>query len=276
MSNEQLEAISTLTPEELEAVRGILNEISDNGTSEMYDAINLADYEEVPVDLMTFLCRDDLLGKYTNGGRDIYDTWVKELKYVHNSANFVDQWAITGSTGTGKSTVATYSLCYELYKLMCLKNPNRFYLGANETIWFLFFNLNLKLAEKTMWGKFQKALQMSPWFLERGTVTGKTNLVYQPNKDIKLDIGSTEEHALSVAVMFAAMDEMSFGSNDNVEYLQTGMMAIYNQLYLRLSSRFLSAGRIQGRMYLISSAKSTNAVLESFIKDNEGQPRYAR
>ena len=175
-------------------------------------------------------------------------------------------------TVTHNSTVSTYSLCYELYKLMCLKNPNRFYLGANETIWFLFFNLNLKLAEKTMWGKFQKALQMSPWFMERGTVTGRTNLIYQPNKDIKLGIGSTEEHALSIAVMFCAVDEMSFGSNDNADYLQTGMMAIYNQLYLRLSSRFSKAGRIQGRMYLISSAKSSNAVLESFIRDNEGQP----
>ena len=69
-----------------------------------------------------------------------------------------------------------------------------------------------------------------------------------------------------------AIDEMSFGDNDNVEYLQAGMMQIYNQLYLRLSSRFSRGGRIMGRMYLISSAKSTNAVLESFIKDNEGQP----
>ena len=43
---------------------------------------------------------------------------------------------------------------------------------------------------------------MSPWFMERGTVTGRTNLVYQPNKDIRLGIGSTEEHALSIAVMF--------------------------------------------------------------------------
>ena len=34
----------------------------------------------------------------------------------------------------------------------------------------------------------------------------------------------------------------------------------------------MRGGRIQGRMYLISSAKSTNAVLESFIRDNEGQP----
>lgn len=155
---------------------------------------------------------------------------------------------------------------------MCLKNPNRFYLGADETIWILFFNLNLKLAERTMWGKFQKALQKSPWFMERGTVTGRTNLVYQPNKDIKLGIGSTEEHALSLAVFIAAIDEMSFGDNDNVDYMQAGMMSIYNQLYLRLSSRFSKGGKIQGRMYLISSAKSTNAVLESFIKDNEGQP----
>ena len=98
MGSEQLEAISSLSAEELQAVREILSEISEDGTSETYDKINLADYEEVPVDLVTFLCRDDLLGPYTNGGRDIYDTWVKELKYVHNPANFVDQWAITGST----------------------------------------------------------------------------------------------------------------------------------------------------------------------------------
>lgn len=272
MDKENLKMLSSLTTEEREAVKQILLEVSENGKSDDLTELYYDDYEEIPVDLETFLCDDMYLGNYTNHGKDIYDTWRKELKFVHNPINFVDQWAITGSTGTGKSTVATYSLCYELYKLMCLKNPNRFYLGADETIWILFFNLNLKLAEKTMWGKFQKALQKSPWFLERGTVTGRTNLVYQPNKDIKLGIGSTEEHALSVAVQFVAIDEMSFGDNDNVDYQQAGMMTIYNQLYLRLSSRFSTGGRIQGRMYLISSAKSTNAVLESFIRDNEGQP----
>lgn len=271
-SNDNANVLTELTEEEKLKVRQILLQISEQGKSSELKDLYYDDYEEIPVDLETFLCDDVYLGNYTNHGKDIYETWKRELRFVHNPINFVDQWAITGSTGTGKSTVATYSLCYELYKLMCLKNPNRFYLGANETIWILFFNLNLKLAEKTMWGKFQKALQMSPWFMERGTVTGRTNLVYQPNKDIRLGIGSTEEHALSVAVQFVAIDEMSFGDNDNVEYMQAGMMQIYNQLYLRLSSRFSAGGRIQGRMYLISSAKSTNAVLESFIRDNEGQP----
>ena len=270
--NKDTQILTELTDDERAVLRGILNDVSNHGKSDNLTDLYYEDYEEIPVDLETFLTDEQYLGNYTNKGRDIYETWMNELKYVHNPINFVDQWAITGSTGTGKSTVATYSLCYELYTLMCLKNPNRFYLGSDETIWFLFFNVTLKMAEKTMWGKFQKALQKSPWFMERGTVTGRTNLVYQPNKDIRLGIGSTEEHALSIAVQFCAIDEMSFGDNDNVEYQQAGMMAIYNQLYLRLSSRFLSGGRIQGRMYLVSSAKSTNAVLESFIRDNEGQP----
>lgn len=271
-NNNKLNFIASLSTDEQEKVKEILNEINTKGKSDTLDDLYYDDYEEIPVDINTFLDNPLYLGNYTNNGKDIYETWRKELNYIHNPNTFCDQWAITGSTGTGKSTVATYSLCYELYKLMCLKNPNRYYLNADETIWFMFFNLNLKLAEKTMWGKFQKSLQKSPWFMERGTVTGRTNLVYQPNKDIRLDIGSTEEHALSVAVMYVGVDEMSFGSNDNIEYQQTGMMAIYNQLYLRLSSRFSRGGKIQGRMYLISSAKSTNAVLESFIRDNQDQP----
>lgn len=80
------------------------------------------------------------------------------------------------------------------------------------------------------------------------------------------------KHNINFISHNCAIDEMSFGDSDNTEYMQTGMMAIYNQLYLRLSSRFSRGGRIQGRMYLVSSAKSTNAVLESFIRDNEDQP----
>lgn len=120
---------------------------------------------------------------------------------------------------THNSTVATYSMCYELYKLLCLKNPNRYYLGAQETIWILFFNLSLGLAEKTMFGKFQKAVQSSPWFMKNGTVTGRTNLVYQPHKDVKIGLGSTEEHALSIAVMFCL-------AGDTEIYTENGFIPI--------------------------------------------------
>ena len=73
-----------------------------NGKSDNLTELYYEDYEEIPVDLETFLSDDMYLGNYTNHGKDIYDTWKKGLKYVHNPMNFVDQWAITGSTRNRK------------------------------------------------------------------------------------------------------------------------------------------------------------------------------
>lgn len=98
--NQSTQILEELTPEEKEVLRKILNDVSNKGKSDELTDLYYEDYEEIPVDLMTFLCDDMYLGNYTNHGRDIYDTWKKELAYVHNPMNFVDQWAITGSTGT--------------------------------------------------------------------------------------------------------------------------------------------------------------------------------
>ena len=165
-----------------------------------------------------------------------------------------------------------FSLCYDLYKIMCLKDPSRFYGLGEDTIYLFFFNLTLKLSERTAYGRFQRALQSSPWFMERGTVSGKKYLEYLPHKNIRFAMGSNLEHALGSACMFAIMDEMSFGKNDDANYQLSKMMEIYNQIHARLGSRFTQGGIVQGRMYLVSSAKATNAVLESFIRDNESQP----
>lgn len=173
---------------------------------------------------------------------------------------------------THNTMCVVFSLCYDLYKIMCLKDPSRFYGLGEDTIYLFFFNLTLKLSERTAYGRFQRALQSSPWFMERGTVSGKKYLEYLPNKNIRFAMGSNLEHALGSACMFAIMDEMSFGKNDDANYQLSKMMEIYNQIHARLGSRFTQGGIVQGRMYLVSSAKATNAVLESFIRDNESQP----
>lgn len=101
-NNTNLELLSKLTPEEKEAVHKILNDVSKSGKSEDLTNLYYEDYEEIPVDLETFLCNERYLGKYTNYGKDIYDTWKRELAYVHNPKNFVDQWAITRLNWYGK------------------------------------------------------------------------------------------------------------------------------------------------------------------------------
>lgn len=101
-NNDNIQLLERLSDDEKAVVRQILLDVSENGKSEELTNLYYEDYEEIPVDLETFLCEEQYLGKYTNYGKDIYDTWKKELKYVHNPINFVDQWAITGSTGTRK------------------------------------------------------------------------------------------------------------------------------------------------------------------------------
>ena len=66
---------------------------------------------------------------------------------------------------------------------MCLKDPNSYYGQPGATLWFCFFNNTLNSANSAAYAKFQAMLQSSPWFMERGTVSGRTNLIYQPNKN---------------------------------------------------------------------------------------------
>lgn len=98
--NNNLQLLSSLSKDEISIVTDILSEITKNGKSESLNDIYYDDYEEIPVDLTTFLCDELYLGNYTNHGKDIYDTWKEELKVVHNPINAIDQWAITGSIGT--------------------------------------------------------------------------------------------------------------------------------------------------------------------------------
>jgi len=95
-NNDNVQLLNGLSDDERAIVRQILLDVSENGKSEDLTNLYYEDYEEIPVDLETFLCEEQYLGKYTNYGKDIYETWRKELQFVHNPINFVDQWAITG------------------------------------------------------------------------------------------------------------------------------------------------------------------------------------
>lgn len=97
---DNLQLLTKLDLDEKQIVKQILMDFAEKGNSDNLSDIYYEDYEEIPVDIMTFLTDEQYLGNYTNNGKDIYDTWNRELQYVHNPINFIDQWAITGSTGT--------------------------------------------------------------------------------------------------------------------------------------------------------------------------------
>lgn len=196
------EILDTLSDKEREEVLSILADFSDTGELTRFNALVDKDFEEVPVDIETFITDPQYLGKsFVNedtGKCVIYPFWINKLRELFNVGKVRYTEAIfTGAIGLGKTTIAVIGAAYTLYKLMCLRNPNQYYeQKADAKIYIGFFNITLDLAEGVAYSDFQEALQRSPWFLARGEVTGRKNLIYNPPKNIAFLIGSKPEHAL--------------------------------------------------------------------------------
>jgi hypothetical protein len=147
----------------------ILEELAVDGTSKTYEEIWLSDYKEIPVGINTFLDSDTYLGKTNDNGKSVYPFWRKELNAVFDAGNKYYEWILTGATRIGKSSTAVTAVAYMLYRLMCLRSPQKFF-GKKEISKFsiLFFNLTLDLAKGVAFHELQSTLKASPWFCLRG------------------------------------------------------------------------------------------------------------
>ena len=206
-----LAELEGLSEEERKVAVEILEQFSNKGKSKIYEDILYQDYEEIPVDIETFM-RDPLyLGKgLTNeeGVFTVFPYWVKVLKKIFpNNLETKYRTAIfSGAIGLGKSTIAVIGILYQLYRMLCLKDPYLFYgLQPVDLITFAFMNITIDAAEGVAWNKAQQLLQASPWFMSKGTISGTTNPTWKPPKGIELIAGSLQRHIIGRAV-FSCLD----------------------------------------------------------------------
>ena len=116
-----------LPKEQQDLVIQILKEYGDLGYSKTLEDIWMADYEEIPVDVVTFISDERYLGKSTRQGTSIYPFWMKEYENIFDDDNEYLEVVLTGAIGIGKTRTAVVCLCYLLYLIMCLKNPQEFF-----------------------------------------------------------------------------------------------------------------------------------------------------
>lgn len=210
----------SLTEEEKKEVLKILNQISSNGNSTAYNTLLAADYDEIPVDIETFLKEPKYLGRglVDNEGRfTVFPYWVDTLKKIYpdplKPAKY-NTLALTGSIGIGKSFVAVLIGLYELYRMICLKDPYVYYgLQPIDKITFAVMNITLDASRGVAWDKMQQLLQSSEWFMDKGTVTGTVNEEWNPPKGIELIAGSLSRHIIGRAVFWCLDGETEIATN---------------------------------------------------------------
>ena len=193
---------NTCSPEEQQLLIQILEEISETGHSDTYENLWLQDYKEIPVDKYTFLTSSEYLGLSNNNGQSIYPAWMDMMLELERTGNKYYEIVLTGATRTGKTSTAVSDAAYQLYKMMCLRNPQEYFgLKAATTISFLFFNITTTLASGVAYREFNSTISTSPWFMRHGKMNNSlVHPVYMPEGGlITIEYGSDSSHALGKA-----------------------------------------------------------------------------
>lgn len=275
--------MNELTEKEQQEVLKILKEMS-NGDASTYNSLLKEDYEEIPVDIDTFLHDPKYLGRgLTNeeGKFTVFPYWIKVLKDIFpdplKPAKY-NTLALTGAIGLGKSFEAVLVMLYELYRMLCLKNPYTYYgLQPIDKITFAMMNITLDASKGVAWDKMQQLLQTSEWFMERGTLSGSVNVEWNPPKGIELIAGSLPRHILGRAAFFCFMDEISFQPNSDVEKQKQKAAELVNAASTRMQSRFMKHDVNPTILVVASSKRTEQSYMETFIqkrKDLDSKTTY--
>ena len=273
ITNELLKNLST---EERAAVLSILNEISNTGSSVKYQDYLYKDYEEIPVDISTFLRTPKYLGRglvNEEGKFTVFPFWEETLKKIFPDPlqpAVYNTLALTGAIGIGKSFMAVLCMIYDLYRMLCLKDPYLYYgLQPIDKITFAVMNITLDASKGVAWDKLQQLIQSSEWFLEHGTLSGTVYKEWTPSKRIELIAGSLTSHIIGRALYSCFFDEISFQKNQSVEVQKEKARTLVSAASARMQSRFMKGDKNPTLLILASSKRTEQSYMETFIQNKK-------
>lgn len=265
--------LQELSEEERKVALEILKQYSKEGKSELYDSLKYADYDEIPVDIKTFLHDKKYLGNalYDQDGRfTLFPYWEEKLKEIFpdNCSTKYNTIIFTGAIGLGKSTIAVICLLYLLYRLLCLKDPYLYYgLQPIDKISISLMNITLENAKGVALDKMNQMILSSDWFMHHGQMAGVSNLNYVPDKHIELITASSNNQVIGRAIFANFTDEVNFGLTSDVEKLKKKQKQLISQIDARMRSRFMrerESGTYLPTLNIIASSKNSE---QSFLED---------
>jgi hypothetical protein len=271
-NNLDLSALDGLSPAEREYALKILEEYASDGASGLHNDLKYADYEEIPVDITTFMHNKRYLGNalYNKEGNfTVFPYWEEKLKEIFptNIDTAYNTVVFTGAIGLGKSTIAVICLLYLLYRLLCLKDPYLFYgLQPIDKITISLMNITLENAKGVALDKMNQMILSSEWFLAHGEMCGTVNLEYRPQKHIELITASSNNQVIGRALFGNFTDEVNFGLTSDVEKLKKKQKTLISQVDARMKSRFLRGTFLPTMNIIASSKNSDQSFLEDFIQ----------
>jgi hypothetical protein len=217
-------------------------------------------FEEMPVDARTFVEGEDFLGqpKLSEIQYDIIEAMsqiyrkeeLQEIFGTEDGAKYFNKYTkneiiLQLGKGSGKDFTSTVACAYIVYKLLCLKDPARYFgKPSGDAIDLINVAINAQQAKNVFFKGFKTKIEKSPWF------AGK----YNPKADsIEFDKGITvysghserESHE-GLNLLLAVLDEISGFATEIGTGNDQGKTAdnIYKAFRASVDSRFPDLGKV--------------------------------
>lgn len=228
--------------------------------SEFLTALDDSPFEEDPVDLDTFLHDPQYLDQpeLSQIQRDLVEAMSQIFKEEdlirimgeeegrkHYKKYTKAEVLLQLGKGSGKDHTSTIGCAYLVYKLLCLKDPAKYFgKPPGDSIDIINIAINAQQAKNVFFKNFKTKIQRSPWFA--GRFESKVDSV-EFDKAITVYSGHSErESHEGLNLILAILDEISGFAQTNEsgnENAKTGD-AIYKAFRASVDSRFPDYGKV--------------------------------
>jgi len=227
---------------------------------EMQLKVTHTGYFTEPVGIVEFMESS----KFMNQKRYVRPKIMEHLVKLWTEPERYDHVILGGGIGTGKNYFLDMSFAYLIYRLSCMYSPQaHFGLAPGSDIVILFQSRNFDAAKKIVFNQFKQRIEASEYFSENFMFNKRnSNELKFPNNIIVKPISSADTAALSMNVLFAAIDEINFLSvvkrkrgvqGPNQETYDQGQK-LYETVRGRIESRYKTSTGTMGKIFLLSSA----------------------
>jgi phage terminase large subunit-like protein len=228
--------------------------------NDFLDILKENQFNEKPVDVKTFVESSDYLGQPTLSviQYDIVEAMsqiykkedLQELYGSPEGTRYYDKYTkneiiLQLGKGSGKDFVSTVACAYIVYKLLCLKDPARYFgKPSGDAIDLINVAINAQQAKNVFFKGFKTKIEKSPWFA--GKYNAKADSI-EFDKSITVYSGHSErESHEGLNLLLAVLDEISGFASEVGTGNEQGKTAenIYKAFRGSVDSRFPDLGKV--------------------------------
>ena len=228
--------------------------------NEFLEALKDDHFEEIPVDAKTFVEGEAYLGQPPLS--DVQYDIVEAMSQIYRKEDLINMMGEEKGTkyynkytkneiilqlgkGSGKDFTSTVACSYIVYKLLCLKDPAKYFgKPSGDAIDLINVAINAQQAKNVFFKGFKTKIEKSPWFV--GKYNAKADSV-EFDKSITVYSGHSErESHEGLNLLLAVLDEISGFASEIGTGNDQGKTAdnIYRAFRASVDSRFPDLGKV--------------------------------